>query len=126
MSKPTPKRSTRDKPKRQTADRFKVFNAFVDFTAGELRRSELLVWLTLYRDTRDGIATTSQRDIANRCGINRKTVERSIESLIGRGLLVVVRTGGFRRGSASYRVLPIDRDRLDQLPRLPPRSQATF
>ncbi|EMI52186.1 helix-turn-helix domain-containing protein [Rhodopirellula sallentina] len=111
---------TRRKPKRQTADRFAVLNAFADFTAKELRRSELLVWLTLYRDTREGVATTSQRDIANRCGIDRKTVERSIASLIDRGLLIVVKSGGFRRGSASYRVLPMSRERLDALPRSRP------
>lgn len=110
------------KPKRSTVDRFRILNAFVDFTAGELRRSELLVWLTLYRDTRDGVATSSQRDIANRCGISRKTVERSVESLIGRGLLIVTKPGGFRRGSASYRVLPISRERLDKLARSPPDS----
>ncbi|QDV64613.1 helix-turn-helix domain-containing protein [Crateriforma conspicua] len=108
------------KPKRQTADRFRVLNAFVDFTASELRRSELLVWLALYRDTREGIATVSQRAIAGRCGIDRKTVERSVASLVARGLLVVVNTGGFRQGSASYRVLPMSREKLDSLPRSPP------
>jgi DNA-binding MarR family transcriptional regulator len=113
-------KATSRKRKRSTVDRFRVLNAFVDYTAGGLRKSELLVWLTLYRDTRDGVATSSQRDIANRCGINRKTVERSVASLIGRGLLIVVKSGGFRRGSASYRVLPMSREQLDALPRSPP------
>ncbi|MDV6031343.1 MAG: transcriptional regulator [Phycisphaera sp. RhM] len=108
-------RNTGSKPKRSTADRFAVLNAFVDFSAAELRRSELLVWMTLYRDTRKGTATTSQRDIAKRCRLSRKTVERSVESLVGRGLLRVVKPGGFRRGSASYIALPVSRDRLDKL-----------
>ncbi|MEX1027555.1 MAG: helix-turn-helix domain-containing protein [Candidatus Paceibacterota bacterium] len=104
------------KPKRKTADRFAVLNAFVDFTAAELRRSELLVWWTLYRDTKDtGTATTSQRDIANRCRLDRKTVERAVRSLTERGLLKVVRRGGFRQGSSSYRVFPVSRERLHDL-----------
>ncbi|MCD0459208.1 helix-turn-helix domain-containing protein [Roseiconus lacunae] len=108
-------RSNRKKPKRNTADRFAVLNAFVDFTAAELRRSELLVWMTLYRDTRNGTAATSQRDIAKRSGLNRKTVERSIASLVERGLLRVVYSGGFQRGPARYVVLPVNRERLDKL-----------
>lgn len=108
-------KNPKNNPKRNTADRFAVLNTFVDFTAADLRRSELLVWMTLYRDTRNGTATTSQRDIARRCGVTRKTVERAVESLVGRGLLRVVRSGGFRRGSASYVTLPISRDRLDKL-----------
>lgn len=108
-------RTDKDNPKRKAADRFAVLNAFVDFSAAELRRSELLVWMTLYRDTRNGTATTSQRDIAKRCGLNRKTVERSVTSLSRRGLLRVVYSGGFRRGAASYVVLPVNRERLDKL-----------
>lgn len=119
MTKATPKKN---KPKRSTVDRFRVLNAFVDFTAGELRRAELLVWITLYRDTRDGVATSSQRDIAKRCGVSRKTVERSIVSLMERDLLILVKQGGYRQGSASYRVLPMSREKLDTLPRAPPNE----
>ena len=110
------------KPKRSSVDRFRILNAFVDHTAAKLKRSELLVWMTLYRDTRDGVATSSQRDIARRCGVDRKTVERAIGDLAGRGLLLVVAPGGFRRGSASYRVLPVDRQTAEKLDRPPPDS----
>jgi len=106
---------TNKKPKRKTADRFTVLNAFVDFTANELKRSDLLVWLVLYRDTRDGTARTAQRDIAKRTGLSRKTIERSVASLVRLGLLIVIHQGGFRRGASRYRVLPINRDRLDEL-----------
>ncbi len=109
-------RTTNSNPRRQTADRFKVLNAFVDFSVADLRRSELLVWLMLYRETKpDGIATAPQRMIAERCGLNRKTVERSIASLSKRGLLRVVYAGGYRRGTACYKVLPMSRERLDKL-----------
>ena len=101
----------------KTPDRFRVLNAFVDFTASELRRSELLVWMTLYRDTRDQVASTAQRDIARRCSVSRKTVERSVKSLVERGLLRVVRQGGFRKGSSSYQVIPLSRERYEELQR---------
>lgn len=120
-------RTPNPKPKRQTADRFRVLNAFVDFTAAELRRSELLVWLMLYRETKpDGIATAPQRMIAARCGVDRKTVERAIVSLTKRGLLRVVHPGGYRRGTARYKVLPMSRERLDKLGRSPPKRKGTF
>ena len=45
----------RKRNRRKTSDRFRVLNAFVDFTAGTLTRSEILVWLVLFRDARDGI-----------------------------------------------------------------------
>lgn len=48
--------------RRKTADRFRVLNAFVDFTLAELTRNEIAVWLVLYRDTRDGMARTSHAE----------------------------------------------------------------
>ena len=76
----------------------------MDFTAKDLRRAELLVWLTLFRDSRDGVARTAQADIARRCGINRRTVYRAILSLSQRGLLRVVRRGRLGAGPSVYRL----------------------
>jgi DNA-binding MarR family transcriptional regulator len=101
--------------KKTTANRFAILNAFIDFTIADLRRSEMLVWLTLYRDTRDGIASSSQQNIARRAGLSRKTVERAIKSLAKRGLLHLVHLGGLNRGSSRYRVLPMSREKFDSL-----------
>jgi hypothetical protein len=90
--------------KRTAGERFGVLNAFVDFTAGTLSRSELLVWLTLFRDARDGIARTAQADIARRTGLNARTVRRAIQRLARGGLLAVVHRGGIGRGPSSYRL----------------------
>jgi len=100
-----------EKPKRtkQTAERFGVINAFVDFTLGSLRRSEMAVWLVLWRDTKDGTARTSQADIARRAGIGRRTVVRIVDRLQTRGLLRRVHRGGLNRGMNVYRVLPLER-----------------
>ena len=76
-AKPADAREPKRKPgKRKAGDRFAVLNAFVDCTAGRLSRGEILVWLVLYRDTRNGIAKTSQADIARRAGISDRTVRR--------------------------------------------------
>jgi DNA-binding MarR family transcriptional regulator len=93
--------------RRNTADRFAVLNAFVDFTMQELSRAEALVWLVLYRDTKDGTARTSQTDIARRAGVNVRTVKRAIAGLHRRGLLVLVHRGSLRRGPSTYRLRPL-------------------
>ena len=93
--------------RRNTADRFAVLNAFVDFTMQELSRAEALVWLVLYRDTKDGTARTAQTDIARRAGVNVRTVKRAIAGLHRRGLLVLVHRGSLRRGPSTYRLRPL-------------------
>jgi hypothetical protein len=93
--------------KRKTADRFAVLNAFIDLTAGELTRSEIMVWLVLYRDTRNGVAKTSQADIARRAGINVRTARRAIGRLRDYRLLSIVRHGGLRQGPTTYQVQPL-------------------
>lgn len=110
------KNGSKKRPKRQTADRFAVLNVFVDFTLRELRRPDVAVWLVLYRDTRNGVAKTGQADIAKRTGLCERTVRRSIKRLTDCGLLLVVRRGGLRLGPSAYRVFPVSRDRLDELP----------
>ena len=95
-------------PARRKGDRFAVLNAFVDFTMQELPRSEVLVWLTLFRDTKpDGIAQTSQADLARRAGVNIGTAKRAVAGLRRRGLLRVVFRGSLSRGPSAYRVHPL-------------------
>ena len=108
---PTEPTAEQTKPKRKpshrkTGNRFAVLNAFVDTAAGELSRSEILVWLVLYRDTRNGIAETSQADIARRAKLCSRTVRYAIGRLIDRGLLDLVYRGGINRGTSKYRVSP--------------------
>jgi len=96
---------------RRARERFATFNAFVDFTMQELPRAEVLVWLALFRDTKaDGLARTSQADMARRAGVNVGTVKRAVAGLRRRGLLAVVFRGSLRRGPSAYRVRPLTRD----------------
>lgn len=84
--------------------RFGEFNGFVDFTIRQLSGNEIKVWLTLFRDTRNGTAQTSLKSIAERAGVCVKTVQRMMERLKKKGLVRVVRTGSLGHGASSYRV----------------------
>lgn len=97
-------RSRGKRNRRATADRFGVLNAFVDCSLAGLSRSELATWLCLYRDTRNGTASTGQADIARRAGLSVRAVQKAIGRLCKRGLLVVVFRGGLNRGPSRYRV----------------------
>jgi hypothetical protein len=93
--------------KSKAGERFSVLNAFVDFALADLCRTEVAVWLLLFRDTRDGTARTSYDDLARRAGCNRRNVGRALRRLERLGLLKVVHRGGLRRGMSRYRVCPL-------------------
>lgn len=90
----------------KAGDRFATLNPLVDFVMRDLDRGELAVWLTLWRDTRDGMARTSQADLARRAGVTTRTIVRSIASLECRGLLQTLDRGGRFKGISTYRLLP--------------------
>lgn len=92
--------------RKRSAGRFAVLNAFVDAVLAELCRGDIVVWLILYRDTRDGTARTSQANIARRAGLTDRGVRAALRRLEGRGLLKCVYRGGLNRGASRYRVLP--------------------
>jgi len=95
---------------RKTGDRFAVLNTFADFTMGKLSRAEIAVWLLLWRDTKpDGLARTSQADLARRAGSHVSTAKRAVARLVRQRLLTVVFRGSLRRGPSKYRVHPTTR-----------------
>lgn len=98
--------------KKVTKDRFDVLNSFVDCSLIGLSKTDIATWLVLYRDTRNGIAVTSQADIARRAGVSDRAVRSSIGRLEKCGLLVVVRRGGLLQGPSKYRVNGMGRKRI--------------
>jgi CRP-like cAMP-binding protein len=87
-----------------------VLNSFVDGMLRSLKRNELAVWLILYRDTRDGVACTSQADIARRAGTSKRTVIRALGRLQKLGLVELLRRGTMHGLPSSYRVHPLIRN----------------
>lgn len=105
---PTPQtEQAKKQAKRKTADRFGVLNAFVDCSLAELSRSEIVVWLVLYRDTKGGTVQTSQTNIARRSGMSVRSVGKATAKLIDAGLLQLIFQGGLNRGPSRYRVNPL-------------------
>jgi hypothetical protein len=102
------KATSHAKGRKPRADgRFQTLNTFVDFSMAELKRADLVVWLTLYRDSRDGVARTSQAQIAKRGGLTVRAVKVAVAKLAKVGLLKVVHQGGQERGISRYQVLPL-------------------
>ena len=96
-----PRRRSR---KRYTGDRFGEINAFVDATLRSLTRTEAFIWLTLWRDSRHGLARTSYESLARTCGCRRATIGIALRSLRSKGLVEVVRRGGKGKGANVYRL----------------------
>jgi DNA-binding MarR family transcriptional regulator len=95
--------------KKQTYYRewFRTLAAFVDEGARELTRADLVVFLILLRDTRpDGTARAALTDLARRGGMSKRSASRAVQSLIGRGVVRVVRPGVTGKATL-YTVLPV-------------------
>jgi len=112
------------KAKGKAGDRFRLLNAFVDFTLADLDRGELAVWLVLYRDSRDGVAQVSQVAIARRIGITDRAVRKAIGRLADKGLVKVVRQGRIGKGASAYRIRAIPPEQLRN--QLVPAIAGTF
>ncbi len=89
---------------RTAGDRFGVANAFVDFGARLVDPTAQACWWMLWRETKpDGLARVSFSRVAECVGMDRRTAIRAIGRLDKAGLLTVVRRGGMRAGSSTYR-----------------------
>ncbi len=91
----------------RAAERFDQINTFLDVTGRTLPRAALLCWLTLWRDSRNGIARTAITDMARRAGCDKRTALRAVRTLVERGLVTVIRKGGLGRGLSTYKVTPV-------------------
>lgn len=96
--------TTEEKSSNRNQGRWHQLNEFTDMTMRELSPRQVAVWLCLFRDSRNGIASVSQAYIAERCGLKRPTVSQAIAELEALGLVLTVHTGGVGRGVSKYRV----------------------
>ncbi len=96
------------KGKHSSRGRFEAINAFLDVTAAGLDRCELAVWLLLWRDTKpNGLARTSQGDLAKRAGCAPRSIRRALVTLERAGLVSIVSQGGLPARVSVYRVKPL-------------------
>jgi hypothetical protein len=101
-------------------EKVKNLNRFIDETARGLDPISFCVWMTLFRFARGGIAWASQKTIADRLGLDLKTVCRHIAILKRKKLVRVVKEGhrGGRANTYQLGILP-----LEAVPKRPARSQ---
>jgi hypothetical protein len=100
-------KATTAKANKQTAtkgDKWIVLNAWVDVSIRDLSRAEIVTWLILFRDEREGISKTSQTDIARRGGLSSRSVATAVSSLLKKRLIKLIRRGGLRQGPSVYKV----------------------
>ena len=93
----------------QGAGRFADMNAFVDQTMASLTRAEIATWFALFRfnQSKSGTSRASVETIAQRAGTSKRHTMKAIASLMERGLVERVVTGGINRGSSVYRGNPL-------------------
>ena len=83
----------------------KYFNRFIDDALAGLPPTAAVLWLTLFRYAKDGIARVSQGKLAERMGVDVKTVRRNLRILLDKnGMIRVVKQGAKGRGCSVYQL----------------------
>jgi predicted DNA-binding transcriptional regulator len=94
--------------KKVSLERWQVFNDFVDQGLAKLSRSEIAVYLILFRDTKPtGLARTSRSELARRGGISERQASRALQALIRRGKVHIIRKPAVGK-AALYSLYPPD------------------
>jgi hypothetical protein len=72
-------------------ERFRILNDFVDLGLAQLSRSEIVIYLILFRDTKsNGLARTSLSELVRRGGMSIRQASRSLNALIQRGAVRLI------------------------------------
>jgi biotin operon repressor len=109
-AKADPKTAQGRKLAQASGKRWRMLNAFIDAGGADLRPNDWRLWLVLFRDAKGDTARTSQKYVARRLNLDRKTVGRAVKRLQAAGLLDVLHRGGFRRAPSTYRLRPTPAD----------------
>jgi len=100
------------------------FNRFIDEALAGLPPSAALLWLTLFRYAKNGIARVSQGKLAERMGVDVKTVRRNLRILLDKNEMIrVVKKGANGRGCNVYElgIIPLEPRAKPNRRKRPPR-----
>lgn len=105
---PTPEVLKPRKKNPHAAGRFGDMNAFIDVTMATLTRAEVTTWFAMFRyvDSKTQTVAVSVRTIADRSGTSFQHVHKAIASLLDKGLLERLKTGGINSGASVYKLKP--------------------
>lgn len=98
------KNSRRSRPDNGDASRWRTLNTFVDLIARHLSLVEIVVWMVLFRDCRDGTVKASQRNLASRSGASERSVVRAMRRLRDVRLVEVVKASKSKGEASLYRL----------------------
>jgi hypothetical protein len=89
--------------------RFERLNAFVDYGADDagLKPLTRLVWLVLYRHTRDDKVTVGIDILVKGTGLKRRAIQYALQELTEKRFLKTIRKGGLGKGLTTRRIAPI-------------------
>ena len=89
----------------ESVGRFKTMNAFIDRSARLVDTTAQAAWFVLFREVKpNGIAQISQRQVADRIGVSRRTAIRAIQQLEQARLVTAVSRGGLSGEMTAYEV----------------------
>ncbi|MCO6043321.1 helix-turn-helix domain-containing protein [Aeoliella sp. ICT_H6.2] len=94
------------RPLRTRADsRFTEFNIFVDLHLANLKQSDAMVWIIIWRhvDKRTGTAILTHARIGEAAGLQRRAVTNVIRRLAESGYIEVVRKGAADRSPSVFK-----------------------
>jgi len=91
--------------KAAAADRFNTLNQFVDLVSRHLALPARCVWLDLFRNARQGKVFATTRQLAERAGLDPKTVTTSLATLKRVGLVWQI-AQGVRKQPSVYGLHP--------------------
>lgn len=87
-----------------TGERFATFNTFVDQIMRDLSPVEALVWVVMFRDSRDGQCKASSQDLARRTGRSLRAVKDAVQRLQRVGLVKAVTLSRHKGYASTYAV----------------------
>lgn len=109
---PSPVSLARKPTKRKPHPVMQKLNGYNQFYDGLAEREPRLhplavaLWGWLWRCEREGFARASERKLADRFGVVRNTIRKSINELIAAGVLTVARKGIHGCSATVYRIRP--------------------
>jgi len=83
----TPQQAKRETPTEASKNRWQTLNQFVDLVAPVIAKNEVLVWLLLFRHSRNGTVETSERRIAAALRLTRTSAGRALRGLTAGGFV---------------------------------------
>ncbi len=96
---------TKPKGSARTANnvtRWATLNQFVDLVAPVIAKNEVLVWLLLFRHSRNGTVETSERRIASALRLTRTSAGRALRGLTAAGLVWPIYRSTTKAAASKY------------------------